>query len=221
MSKYFINKCHRELLAYSFPVTIYDKLVNGGPKKNESSNDSFNRNVFINTSKDYYLDDDRIIYYNSLRDVNTSIEDWIEIFLIKAKMSNDNKVIYDYYQYILHKIRDEIGFFTKKCMVKYNLKNIIPDTLIWTYISILTSRYINISEDLYTILREEYGIYLSKEKKSVFNEKINNICYKYIKMLLKNENIDDSFYMLFREEIDRLLIECDNSKMLIKRVKEN
>ena len=141
MNSYLVNKCHKELLTYSFPINIYDRLINSPPKKGEPLNDTFNRNVFKNTSKEYYLDNGKIIYYDSLREVNTSIEEWIEIFLLKTKIASDNKIIYECYHDIFDKIKEEISVFVRCCAVKYHINNVIPDTLIRTYISVLESHW--------------------------------------------------------------------------------
>lgn len=215
-----ITKYHKELLAFAFPVTIYDRLINSSSRKSDSLNDSFNRNIFKNTPKEYYLDNDAIIYYNSLKKVNASIEEWIEIFLFKAKISNDNIVICDYYQYVLKKIKEEIDLFAKCCETKYHLKNIITDTLIKTYLSILESRYINIKKKLYDILREEYGIYFDGKLNNDFDHELNNICDGYIKLILKDENNNVDSYMFFREEINRLIIKHNDGKKLIKNKEE-
>ena len=61
MSKYLIDKYRRELKAYTFPEDKYDKLINMQPKKNEVFNESFNRNIFISTPKEIYLNDNNII----------------------------------------------------------------------------------------------------------------------------------------------------------------
>lgn len=212
MSKYLIGKYRRELKAYTFPEDKYAMLIENEPRKNEVFNETFNRSIFINTPTEFYLNNGNIIYYNSLREVNSSIDKWIEVFNMQTKFTNNNLDIYSYYITALSKIRTEIQNFSKRCAKKYNLKfatsELLSDTLVKVYINILWERKLQINNKLRMILDfyyKDYAAILSK------------IYDTYSTMILGEEEENSELYNKFKNEIDNIL---SRSKTLVREKKE-
>ncbi len=217
MSKYLIDKYKRELKSYTFSQDKYDNLMNVPPKKNEVFNESFNRNVFINTPKDCYLKDGKIIYYGSLREVDSHINVWIESFCSNVRFTDDNLDIYSYYVMALNKIREEITSFAKMCSTKYDLKFAIGDslysTLVKTYISILWERKLKINNRLRIILESEFKLYYTD-----LGSKLLKLYDIYSTIILSNEEENEDFYIEFKDSV-RKLIEEDKKKIKIREAK--
>ena len=119
MSKYLIEKYKKELISYSFPYDKYDKLINQPPLKNENFNETFNRSVFLNTPKEFYLNNNKLIYYDSLWEVDNNINGWIEVFYIKTKFADKESDIYLYYKEALYRIKRKLESMLKD--VKKNM----------------------------------------------------------------------------------------------------
>ena len=215
MSKYLIDKYKKELMSYTFPYNKYDILMNQTPKKNEAFNETFNRSVFINTPKEVYLNDNNIIYYNSLKEVNDNINVWIEIFNMKTKFTDNELDIYLYYTEILSKIQREIREYAKRCKNKYNLNfspsDTLSETLVKTYINILWERRLKIYNKLRIILEMEFKLYYME-----YGTILLNLCKDYCTKILSSEEENEELYYEFKYKVREIL---DNSKKLLK-VKE-
>ena len=208
MSKYLIDKYRRELKAYTFSEDTYDKLINMQPKKNEVFNESFNRNIFISTPKEIYLNDNNIIYYQSLRETNDNINKWIEIFNMQTKFTDNNFDIYSYYVTALNGIKIEIRNFAKICSEKYNLKfvtdDLLSETLVKVYISILWERKLQINTKLSKIL----DFYCKNYTNDLL--KLYNI---YSTIILSEEDENIELYNEFRSKVTNAI---NKPKALIK-----
>ena len=208
MNKNLVNKYKKELTAYTFPESKYYMLMNEKSKKNEVLNEVFNRNVFANTPSDYYMNNGKIIYYNSLKGVNNNIIEWIEIFSMKASLTDNERNIYSLYVETLNKIIDEIKTYARLCTLKYNLKFAIDDTinctLVKTYIGILWERKLKINNKLRIIIENE-----------------SSLCYTdYIDELLKIRDIYSTKLLCMEDECEEIYDEFRNIVREILNVKK-
>ena len=214
MSKYLIDKYKRELKSYTFPENKYDMLMNHYPRKNDVLNESFNRNVLLNTPKEFYMNNGKIIYYDSLRKVNNNINEWIDIFNMKTKFTDNELDIYSFYVETLSRITKEINLFTKECASKYDLKLAINDnlscTLVKAYINILWERKLKINNRLRIIMDSEsflcYPDYINEllELRDIYSTKL--LCTEE-----EHEELYDEFKYIIRELL--------NKKKLIRKSK--
>lgn len=212
MSKYLIDKYRKELMSYTFPYDKYYILMNETPKKGESFNETFNRSVFTNTPSEFYLNDNKLIYYDSLREVNNHINVWIEVFNMKTKFTDNELDIYLYYTETLAKIQKEIREYAKRCKIKYNLNfdisNTLSETLVKTYINILWERKLKINNKLRLILELEFKLYYIE-----YGNILLNLCDYYSTKILSVEEENEELYDEFKYKVREII---NNSKKLVK-----
>lgn len=209
MSKYLIDRYRRELESYTFSEEKYDQLINGEPQR-EVFNESFNRSVLMNTPKEIYLNGTNFIYYDSLREINNNINEWIEIFSMQTKFADNNIDIYLYFVSTLKRIRTEIQNFARRCSNKYNLRftnsDFFSDTLVKVYIDILWERRLQINNELRKIL----SFYCND-----YTNKLLELYHIYGTMILSEEEEKPELYDQFRKEIETL-----NKPMLLIKERE-
>ena len=209
MNIYLINKYRRELYSYAFSENKFEVLMNEKPRKNEVLNESINRTILANTSKDIYMNDGKLIYYKSLNEVNDHIIEWIEIFNIKTKYTEN---LYSCFVDTLNSIYKEIKLYVMRCASKYGLVFSIPktghDTLIKVYINILWERKLKIANRLRIILEDEFGLYYRDYTKEIFD-----LYNYYQRKILSIEEIDLSLFNEFRDEVGKII---NKPRMLLK-----
>lgn len=209
MNSNLINKYRRELYSYTFSENKFEVLMNENPRKNEVLNESINRTILANTSKDVYMNDGKLIYYKSLSEVNDHIIEWIEIFNMKVKYTIN---VYSCYIDTLNSIRKEINLYAMICASKYGLlfstSGAEYNTLIKVYINILWERKLKIASKLRIILEDEFGLYYGD-----YSREILDLYNYYQRKILSIEEIDLNLFNEFRDEVGKII---NKPRMLLK-----
>ncbi len=209
MNSYLINKYRRELYSYTFSENKFKVLMNEKPRKKEVLNESINRTILANTSKDVYMNDGKLIYYKSLSEVNDHIIEWIDIFNMKVKYTIN---VYSCYIDTLNNIRKEINLYAMICASKYGLVFSTSgdeyDTLIKVYINILWERKLKIANELRIILEDEFGLYYGD-----YSREILGLYNYYQRKILSIEEIDLNLFNAFRDEVGKII---NKPRMLLK-----
>ena len=195
------RKYIRELKTYTFPDDYYDKTMNNESQGKDIVNERYNRSIIINTPNKYYLNNGKFIYYDSLRELNDDINEWIKIFIDRAKLLDNVNSLYSFYIYVSSRINALIEIYISQCKEKYGINYpIIPDTLIKNYIDILMGRYLAIGKRLSSILRDEFNVYYNE-----CNEEILDLVSFYQSKILSVEEESDLLYNEFRNAISNVL----------------
>ena len=195
------RKYIRELRTYTFPDDYYDKTMNNESQSKDIVNERYNRSIIVNTPNKYYLNNGKFIYYDSLRELNDDINEWIKIFIDRAKLLDNVNSLYSFYIYVSSRINALIEIYISQCKEKYGINYpIIPDTLIKNYIDILMGRYLAIGKRLSSILRDEFNVYYNECSKEILD-----LVSFYQSKILSVEEESDILYNEFRNAISNVL----------------